>query len=233
MPRFFVSQEQIPVITGSDAHQIKNVLRLKVGDELELLDGSGKVYFAKISEIEKEKIVCQIIKTKEDKPSATVSVTIAQCLPKAKKMDLIIQKCTELGVDKIIPILSERSIAKSEKTVRWQKIAKGAAEQSGRSTIPEIAPLTRFNDLLKQKNEFDTAIVPWELEQELTLKSVLRNKPINKLIILVGPEGGFSNKEVELAKTAGFVPVTLGARILRTETAPMAILAMINYEFNQ
>lgn len=233
MHRFFVPKDQIPIVTGSDAHQIKDVLRLKVGDKLELLDGTGKVYISKIVEIKQDKIICKILEHRSQNTEHKVQVTIAQCLPKAKKMDLIIQKCTELGVHKITPTLSERSIAKGEKLDRWKKIAKEAAEQSGRSTIPEIFTLTKFEDVLKLKKDYDLALIPWELEKEKTLKQILTTalpSPCTTILILIGPEGGFSQKEIGLAKNAGFTSISLGQRILRTETAGMAIMAMLTYE---
>ncbi|OGB87426.1 hypothetical protein A3H38_04745 [candidate division WOR-1 bacterium RIFCSPLOWO2_02_FULL_46_20] len=236
MHRFFVPQEQIPTITGSDAHQIKNVLRLKVGEKIELLDGSGKVYFATIENIGKDKVVCNIIEHRTPNTEDRTQITIAQCLPKAKKMDLIIQKCTELGVSQIIPTLSERSIAKADKPERWSRIAREAAEQSGRLTIPIIAPLTKFEDVLKIKKDFSLALIPWELEKEKTLKSVLPDNRISGypvILILIGPEGGFSRVEVEHAKSTGFIPISLGPRILRTETASLSILSIINYEYEQ
>lgn len=229
MHRFFVTQDQIPVISGSDVHHIKDVLRMKAGDPLELLDGTGQIYSAKISEIKKDKIMCEVISSQVEEKALKLKVTLAQCLPKAKKMDLIIQKCTELGVYKIIPVLSERSISKAEKQERWKKIAKEAAEQSGRSTIPEIAPLTGFENVLKIKEKFDLALIPWELEKENSLKNALTTHQPNNLLILIGPEGGFSRSEIGLARSAGFIPVSLGPAILRTETAAMAMLAMINY----
>ncbi len=234
MHRFFVPQEQIPVIIGSDAHQIKDVLRMQPGDKLELLDGSGKIYTVKISETKKDKVICEIISERSEPKEQKVSVTIAQCLPKAKKMDLIIQKCTELGVNKIIPTLSERSIAKGEKLERWKKIAKEAAEQSGRTTVPEITPLMKFDDLLTLGKEYDLAIIPWELEQKTSLKKIISNSPApNPLsLILIGPEGGFSKEEVDRAIFSGFKTITLGKNILRTETAGMSILSMINYQYN-
>lgn len=231
MHRFFVPQDQIPNITGSDVHQIKDVLRMKAGDKLELLDGSGKVYLAKIISLTNEKIITEIITTAQNTDQNKVAVTLAQCLPKAKKMDLIIQKCTELGVSKIIPTLSERSIAKGEKLERWKKIAKEAAEQSGRSTIPEISNLIKFEDLLKLRKDYDLALIPWELEKENSLKKVLSILP-RALLIIIGPEGGFSQKEIDQAKEAGFTSISLGKRILRTETAGMAILAMLSYEYD-
>jgi 16S rRNA (uracil1498-N3)-methyltransferase len=236
MHRFFVPQENLPIITGSDAHQIRSVLRLNVGEEIELLDGTGKIYSAVIENIAKDKIICKTGKPRVEESDQKVKVTIAQCLPKAKKMDLIIQKCTELGVCKIIPTLSERSIAKGDKLDRWKKIAKEAAEQCGRSTIPEIAPLIKFNDLLNLGKDYDLALIPWELEEQTSLKKAITESQISNitsLIILIGPEGGFSQTEVDQSVETGFKPITLGKRILRTETAGMSILSMVNYQYNQ
>jgi 16S rRNA (uracil1498-N3)-methyltransferase len=234
MHRFFVPKDEIPIITGSDAHQIKDVLRMKVGDDIELLDGCGSIYHSKIFEIKKDKVVCDVISTRKEDTQLKVKVTIAQCLPKAKKMDLIIQKCTELGAVKIIPTLSERSISKVDKLERWKKIAKEAAEQCGRSDIPEILPLTQFKDVLKLKKDYDLALIPWELEKQNSLKNIITSFPHShpSFLSLIGPEGGFSKKEVDLAIKSGFNPVSLGKRILRTETAGMAMLAMLNYAYS-
>jgi len=173
MPRFFVPQEQLPIISGQDAHQIKDVLRMKVGDELELLNGMGQSYQAKIAEIKKDKIIYTIIGHQTLDIGSRTDITLAQCLPKHKKMDLIIQKCTELGVAKIIPTLSERSVAKAEKLERWQKIAKESSEQSGRAIIPEISQLTKFTEVLNYKGQYNLALIPWELEKTKTLKQAL------------------------------------------------------------
>jgi len=233
MPRFFVPKDQIPEITGSDAHQIKNVLRMQKGDILEILDGAGAVYQAKIADIRAGKVVCQIISSTVLEHEIKTKVTIAQCLPKGKKMDLIIQKCTELGVDTIIPVLSERSIAKAEKLERWQKIAKEAAEQSGRITLSSIAPLMQFDEVLKLRNNYALAVIPWELEKSVNLKSLFSTLHAPRSVIfLIGPEGGFSHQEIELARKAGYLAVSLGKNILRTETAGMAILAMLSYAFS-
>lgn len=229
MHRLFVPKDKIPLITGSDVHHIKDVLRMKVGDQLELLDGTGEIYKSKIVEIKKDKIICGILEHRAQNSELRTQVAIAQGLPKAKKMDFIIQKCAELGANKIIPMLTERSVAKGEKLDRWRKIAKEAAEQSGRAIIPEISALTSFEEVLKMRNQFDLALIPWELEREMTLKSSLVHRP-SSILVLIGPEGGFSSQEIKLAKKAGFISVSLGKRILRSETAGMAILSAITYE---
>jgi 16S rRNA (uracil1498-N3)-methyltransferase len=235
MPRFFVPKDQVPIITGADAHQIKNVLRLRLSDKLQILDGTGALYHCEIADIEKEKIICRVIETEHLNSERSVKITLAQGLPKGRKMDLIVEKCTEFGVEQIIPITTERAVAKEAKILRWQKIAKEAAEQSGRSTIPEIAPQMHFTDIIKLKTNFDLALIPWELEKETTLKTFLSTHKLPttnyKILVLVGPEGGFSIPEVANAIKAGFQSVSLGSRILRTETAGLATLAMLNYHF--
>lgn len=241
MRRVFVPAEQIPVITGSDAHHIRDVLRMKTGDRLELLDGTGMVHEAEIKEIKKEKIVCRIIESgktstssvESSKVESRIRITLAQSLLKTSRMDFVVEKCTELGVNQIIPMLTERTVAGKAKLDRWKKIAKSAAEQSGRAIIPEISPLMKFEGVLKMRNQFDLALIPWELEKEKTLKNVLTDPRITELpdiLFLVGPEGGFSQKEIKQAIKAGFVPLSLGKRILRAETAGMAVLAAIMYE---
>ncbi|MDD5594155.1 MAG: RsmE family RNA methyltransferase, partial [Candidatus Margulisbacteria bacterium] len=134
---------------------------------------------------------------------------------------------------KIIPMMSERSVAKEAKLPRWQKIAKEAAEQSKRAIIPQISPLSKFEDVLKLKDQFDLALIPWESEKETTLRFILTTQPPNNLttiLVLIGPEGGFSEKEIASAKNAGLISVSLGKRILRTETAGLAVLSSIMYE---
>ncbi len=241
MPRFFVSPDQIPVITGEDVHHIRDVLRMQLGDELELLDGNGKIYQVKIIEYKKDSIVCQILSTKTIENPTKVKITLAQCLPKADKMKLIIQKSTELGVWSIIPVTSERTIVKSEKKERWQTIAKEAAQQCRLTYIPNVTEVKSFKEILSEAKNYSLALIPWENEQKISLKSLISPSPdspshiprYHDILILIGPEGGFSINEIELAKNAGFIPVSLGPRILRTETAGLAMLAMINYEFGQ
>jgi len=235
MRRFFVKKEDIPVIRGEDAHHISKVLRLKAGNMLELLDGENNRYQARIEQVNKNEIICQIIKTEKIQFHPKVNITLAQCLPKQAKMDLIIQKATELGVHEIIPVASERSIAKADKQTRWQKIATQASQQSGRSYIPGINKLMKFKEIIKASANFDLALIPWELEQDKSLKSIIANQPNlpKKILVIIGPEGGFSHQEASAAKNSNIIPVSLGKNILRTETAGLAILAMLNYAFEQ
>lgn len=242
IPRVFVGSDSInnniALIDGSDVNYLKNVLRLKVGDDIIVLDSKSKEYSSKIVLLDKGTIKAELIKEKHLASEPRVKITIAQGIPKNPKMEIVIQKSTELGAEKIIPVMTERSIVKipaekeSGRIDRWRKIAKEAAEQSGRTMIPIIEGIRNLDDVLAQKDDFDGRILLWEMEKEMTLKKFLqKNRGINNLLILIGPEGGFSRREAELAKKNGFATVSIGNRILRTETASLAVLSMINYEF--
>jgi 16S rRNA (uracil1498-N3)-methyltransferase len=240
MPRLFVPTATFPDITGADAHYVRNVLRLKSGDRLELLDGSGQVHEAEIISLTKSLVEVKILNSYRSENEPQVKVTLAQALPKGSKMDFVIEKSVELGVNRIVPVLTERTIGKNAKPDRWRKLAKEAAEQSGRAIIPEIAELTDFASVLKQKTSSNLALLPWELEKDQTLKSVLSDNLILRysdpacrqagILVLIGPEGGFSQEEVQQARALGWQTVSLGKRILRTETAGLVVLANIMYE---
>jgi len=233
MPRLFVPAENFPEISGADAHYLRNVLRLQAGDRLELLDGTGRVHEAEIVSLTKSQARVKIIKSHQAETEPEVKVTLAQALPKGQKMDFVIEKSVELGVNRIIPVLTERTISKNTKLDRWRKLAKEAAEQSGRAIIPEVTELTNFSAVLKLKSPSNLALLLWELEKARTLKSVLSDNLIlrySDILILIGPEGGFSRTEVEQAQALGWQTVSLGKRILRTETAGLAVLANIMYE---
>jgi 16S rRNA (uracil1498-N3)-methyltransferase len=240
--RFFVPQNQVSgttiSITGGDVDHIRRVLRLKEGDEIDVLDGTGRVYAAKIREIKGKEVICEVITSRSAKSEPETKVTLIQSIPREQKMDILIQKCTELGVDRIIPAMSERTIIKldekkkASRISRWGRIAKEAAEQSARGMIPRIDEVQSLDEALKSSKDFDLCLIPWEMEEKATLKEVLReNHGAKSVLIAIGPEGGFSKAEVDLAINAGFKPVSLGKRILRTETAGIAVLAMVNYEF--
>lgn len=231
MHRLFVPKEQLQSIVGSDLHYVKDVLRLKPGDDLELFNGDGYIYHVKIETMTKAIITCQIINRKLAETEPKVKVTIAQALAKGQKMDFIVEKCTELGVNKIIPMVTERSLPKQAKLERWHKLAKEAAEQCGRAIVPEVTTLHQFEGVLKLKDQYELALIPWEMEKELSLKAILKGLP-QSILLLIGPEGGFSRQEVDLAIKSGFKPISLGKRILRTETAGLASLAAIMYELD-
>jgi 16S rRNA (uracil1498-N3)-methyltransferase len=243
IPRIFIDADKIhnniATIDGSDLNYLKNVMRLKVGDEIAVLDNKSREFASKIISMDKNSIKAQFLAEKQPKSELKIQVTIAQGLPKNPKMDIIVQKATELGAARVIPLMTERSVIKlrdkkeiQKKVERWRKIAKEAAEQSGRSVIPVIDDIKSFREIFLLCDNFDSCVMLWEMEKERTLKTFFReNKKIKNMLILIGPEGGFSHDEASLAKTQGFPTITIGNRILRTETAAPAVLSMINYEF--
>lgn len=245
MPRFFVKTEQIKekniTIIGEDVKHIKNVLRKQVGDNIEICNQeTGNTYKCEIAEIKEQEIVNIIIEKKasiEDK----IKVDIYQGLPKADKMELIIQKAIELGANAIIPVEMKRCVVKldskteSKKIERWQKIAESAAKQSGRNTVPEIRRMVKVEDITKLKGDYDSIIVCYENEKENYIKKeLLKLRELDnteiRIAIVIGPEGGLEEKDVEYLKQNGAVIVTLGNRILRTETVALNLLSIIMYE---
>lgn len=239
-PRFFISPEQVtaPQITvsGEDVRHIVTVLRMNIGEELMLCDGQGTEYHGRISALSKAEVIVDILdRTKQE--LRFPRITLGQGLPKSDKMDLIVQKATELGVSHIVPLVTERTIVKikdEEKRIsRWQKIAKEAAMQSSRIDIPRVGALQKYPDFLKtcSASEDTLLVLPWEEGTE-PIKKVLKKKPgVKKIIVLIGPEGGISAAEAGIAENQGFYPVSLGPNILRTETAAIAVLSMIGYEY--
>lgn len=243
MPRFFVKTEQIEgnkiQIVGEDVKHIRNVLRKQIGENIEICNSeNGKAYDCKITKIEEKHIDTEILKElKEEKNN--ILVDIYQGIPKSDKMELIIQKSVELGVNAIIPVAMKRCVAKIEskdenkKIDRWQKIAESAAKQSGRTMIPEIRRVNTIKDIAQLIEEYDSVIVAYENEKQNTIKRELlklKNKEQVKIAVVIGPEGGLEESDVKLLKEAGANIVTLGNRILRTETVALNILSVIMYE---
>lgn len=244
MPRFFVEGKQISNnkidIFGEDVKHIKNVLRKNIGDQLEICNlENGKSYNCRINQINNDNINTIILEelqssNKED----NIKVDIYQGLPKSDKMELIIQKSVELGVNEIIPVSMKRCVVKiepkdeSKKIQRWQKIAESASKQSGRNVIPQIKKIETIKEIIK--NKYDIIIVCYENEKENTIKRELlklKNRKQLNIAIVIGPEGGLEENEVEFLKQNGAKIVTLGNRILRTETVALNVLSIIMYEF--
>lgn len=242
MPRFFAARENISdiqiIIDNEDVNHISRVLRLSEGDKITVCDGRGFDYTAEIAEIESKRIVCKIVEKHKSDTEPNIEVILFQGLPKASKMDYIIQKTTELGISKIAPCALSRCVVKLEnekaerkKTERWQKIAESAAKQSGRGVVPEITAPIRLDSAIEMLKNCDICFAPYECEEEGSLKDVLLSKKNPKKVgFIIGPEGGFDISEIEKIKAAGIPLVTLGKRILRTETAGEAVLSMIMYE---
>lgn len=244
MQKFFIEGNQIKdnkiYIQGPDVKHISNVLRLEKKERIQICNkNTMQNYIVEIEEIQKEKITTNIIEKIETTVESNVEIHLYQGLPKADKMELIIQKTTELGICKIIPVDMLRCVAKLEerdskkKIERWQKIAESAAKQSKRDIIPKVENKIELKEIVEKIKEYSTFIVAYEEENTKTLKQVLRkieNKNNYKIGILVGPEGGIDPKEIELLKENGAIIASLGKRILRTETAPIAMVSNILYE---
>lgn len=245
MFKFFVEGNQIQEntikIMGEDVNHISNVLRLKKGEQIIICDkDTAKSYICEIIEPAKEYINCGIVDLVKQSTESSVHVDIFQGIPKSDKMEYIIQKATEIGVRNIIPVQLERCISKidkkseTKKIDRWQKIAEVAAKQSKRDRIPKIENVINLKNICQNIEKYDIILIAYENEENITLKEELkkldRNKELN-IGIVIGPEGGLSEKEVAELSESGAKCVTLGKRILRTETASLVILSDIMYEF--
>lgn len=253
MPRFFV-EEEIPAdattwgISGDDARHIRTVLRMSPGDALILCDGRRTDIQARILALTSDVVELSLGERQENQTESPLDIWLFQGLPKSDKMDAIIQKSVELGVSRIIPVACERSVAKLEakdsvrKTERWNKIAREAAKQCGRGLLPLVEAPVSFREAIQLAAESDLALIPWESERDQSIRRLLTTEEPRllalqkqgqrpRVAILIGPEGGFSMAEVDHALASGLKPVTLGRRILRTETAGPAVLAMLGYQF--
>ena len=239
MKRIFLENVTGEVVTieGGDANHLARSLRARRGDKITAVDGAGNCAVMELIDFDKEKIMARRV-SKVEKISVERKIILADCLPKQNRFDNIIEKATELGVEKIFPLISERTIARpggariQSKLERWKKIAKEAAAQCARDTIPEIENIRGLDDWLKEiyPLEDDTLLLfCWEEEKDTTVRKILSAWKKN-IIVLIGPEGGFSPREAQAIKSFGGVSVTLGKRILKTDTAAISVLAMINYE---
>ena len=251
MPKFFVKQEQINgdiiIIQGQDVNHIKKVLRAKIGDELQICNSqNGENFLCDIKEIENEKILCKIKQEIEEKVESNIEVTIFQGLPKADKMEYIIQKSVELGVYDITPVEMKRCVVKlnekdkNKKELRWQKISEVAAKQCGRDIIPQINKIINIKNICELIKKYDIVLVAYENEKQNTLKEQLnlikekmeklKSDELIKIGIVIGPEGGLEEQDIEKLKENGAKIITLGKRILRTETVALNVLSIIMYE---
>ena len=244
MSRFFVNRTAIDensgkiIITGDDVNHIKNVLRMAPGESIILCDCEGRDYNSKIDTISKDMVIAVIEDSVESITEPHVYITLFQGIPKSDKMDFVIQKSVELGVSCIVPVITERTVIKFDnerdkenKRTRWQRICLEAAKQCNRGIIPEVALPLKFAEAIKVSKSSDMSILPYEKETDIGIKSFLgSNRSIKSASVFIGPEGGFSEKEALYSFNEGVQPVTLGSRILRTETAGIAVMAIIMYE---
>lgn len=247
MQRYFIPPEQWTeagaVVIGDDAHHIANVMRARTGDSIMVSDGTDRLARATVAEIGKNRVEAVIAEMLPMEAEPAIRVTIAQSLPKGDKMETVIQKGTEIGAVRFVPFLSERTVVQydarkeAKRLERWSKIAKEAAEQAHRDRIPAVEAPQTWERLLRLAAEADAAFFCYEKEAATRLKPELRRAIARRggavgmnVLLIVGPEGGFSEREAREAEAAGCVPVQLGKRIMRTETAGLVGLACLLYE---
>lgn len=238
MHRFFIPElyaEQM-TITGVDAKHISKVLRMQTGDKLQIVSDDGVTALAEIAGFGEGSVTVRCIEKLAESHEPSVQITLAQGLAKGEKMDFIIQKAVELGATSIVPVAMEHSVVRLEgdkaakKVERWEKIAEAAAKQSKRDIIPVVQPVQSVSEMLAN-NQCAAKIIAYECEDRLGLKSALqRAGRLSDLLLIIGPEGGISESELEAARKAGAVPVSLGRRILRAETAALVAMSAIFYE---
>lgn len=254
MHHFFVEPSQVHEdeirILGGDVNHIRNVLRMRAGEELIINDGYGNEYGCRIHEFCEDTVKVRIVERRRVASELSSRITLFQCLPKGDKMELIIQKAVELGVSAVVPVASRRCVVKLDakkednKRKRWQAVAESAAKQSGRAVIPRVMPVAGFSDALAQARKMDLCLIPYECAGELledgTKSAMERTREILENIqkgqsvgIFIGPEGGFEKEEVETARRMGAKPVSLGRRILRTETAGLCILSVLMFRLEE
>ena len=244
MPKFFINKEDIKEntikISGQDAAHISKVLRTEVGETLTLCDGCGTDFFAQVTSVSKEEVSLKIKEVLPCLAEPEISVTLFQGIPKQGKMDYIIEKCTELGISRIVPVATKRSVVKIDdkksevkKLERWRKIAAESVKQCGRGRIPEITDVMTFSEAIDFSKSLDLTIAAYECERDTSIKSALAEKKPKTIGVFIGPEGGIDDKEVKMLKDADIQTITLGTRILRTETAGHTVLTAIMYEYNE
>lgn len=241
MHHFFVTPDQVHegqiYIEGSDVNHMKNVLRMRIGEEFHVSDGNNKKYKCEISEFGEATVCAKILEELEANTELPSKLYLFQGLPKGDKMELIVQKAVELGVWEIIPVSTKRAVVKldakkaAKKVERWNSISESGAKQSGRNVIPKVKPVMTYQEALAYAKELDVVMIPYELAEGMddTKQLIGGIRPGQSVGIFIGPEGGFEQEEVELAIGMGAKSVTLGRRILRTETAGIAVLAVLMY----
>lgn len=242
MYRFFVKKDQIQedavIIIGSDVNHIKNVLRMKKGETILISDGEDREYVCTIDELENEQVRAKIEDVNGVAKELPIKVTLFQALPKGDKMETVIQKMIELGAYEIVPVSTKRCIVKLDnkkavsKTKRWNSIAESAAKQSKRGIIPKVSMPVTYKEALKMAEAMDMVLIPYENAENMahTRQVISQIKTDMTVGIFIGPEGGFAEEEVEQAINTGAYDITLGKRILRTETAGMALMSVLMFE---
>jgi 16S rRNA (uracil1498-N3)-methyltransferase len=243
MSRFFVSKESVRgntiEISGDEAHHILDVMRLRKLDKIVAFDGTGREYKGFIKDVKKNSLLVEIVQTRTPAGIEKSRITLLQALPKKDKMDYIIEKSTELGAYSIIPLITERTIPKWNDSKRrshedrWKKIATQAAKQCGRTDVPMIGNIVNFSDSLKGASCYDLALIALLSDDTVNFWEALSGFRGGRIAMAIGPEGDFTPQEARLAARAGFKAVSLGPRILKSDTAGLASLAILNYELSK
>jgi len=244
MQRYFINPEQFSEqqvqILGDDVYHIVKVMRMSIGDQIIVSDGQGRTAIARLTDLSPDRVYAEVVSMQDEQRELPVRVTIGQGLPKGDKMEWIIQKGTELGAYAFFPFESERAIVKldarkeGKKLERWNKIAKEAAEQSHRGVLPEVLAPLSFKQAINEAPNYTASVIAYEKEGSRSLHEVCESLSVgDSLLVLIGPEGGFSEKEVQAAQEKGCISVSLGPRILRTETASQYVLSAISYHFER
>lgn len=246
MHRFFVEEPAMGAnsitITGGDVNHIKNVLRMSVGDKICVINGqNNKEYYCEITALGSDTVDTRICEIRESDQELANEIVLFQGLPKSDKMELIIQKAVELGVHTIVPVSTDRTVVKldakkkANKRKRWMSISESAAKQSGRLRIPEVTQVVSFKEALEMAGKMDVRLIPYELAEgmEKTREVMSGIQPGQSVAVFIGPEGGFESSEIEKAREIGVQSITLGKRILRTETAGLVTLAMLVYNLER
>lgn len=246
MHRFFVEEPAMGAnsitITGGDVNHIKNVLRMSVGDKICVINGqNNKEYYCEITALGSDTVDTRICEIRESDQELANEIVLFQGLPKSDKMELIIQKAVELGVHTIVPVSTDRTVVKldakkeANKRKRWMSISESAAKQSGRLRIPEVTQVISFREALEMAGKMDVRLIPYELAEgmEKTREIMSGIQPGQSVAVFIGPEGGFESSEIEKAREIGVQSITLGKRILRTETAGLVTLAMLVYNLER
>jgi 16S rRNA (uracil1498-N3)-methyltransferase len=242
MRRFFVRPEDIGEqelhLRGDEANHLARVLRLGPGAQVVVFNGCGREYVARVERIETDGVVCQILHQTEAQPTPAVTITLGQGLPRAEKFEWVIQKTTELGVSAIVPLITERVVPHisqhhvATKVNRWTKLAREACKQSGRATVPRLCPPIPLEAFYGSCQSSELKLVLWEGEGTRSLRTVLAvSEPVASVAVVVGPEGGLTPQEVAHGEAYGFFAVGLGKRIVRTETASLIAVTVLQYRF--
>ena len=243
MPRFYAPKENVNgniiKIDGQEARHILNVMRLKEEDKVVVFDGTGSEYVGFIKEAKPKSLVVEVVTTRKPKLNVLPKITLAQSVPKKEKMDYIVEKATELGVSSIIPITSERTVVKldekkkANKEARWKKIAVEAAKQCGRADVPEIKSTQKFYNAIDSVNDFDLALMATIADETIDFKDAILDFEAGKIIVFIGPEGDFTPEEIEMARDTNCKFVSFGKMVLKSDTAALYALSILNHELSR